>query len=607
MLNKILALVCAISLGSTAVNAGDLYRVEIDLTNVVDDKINVIVHTPPVTLAEVTFVFPVSVPGTYEIHQWYRLVHNFKAYGENGKPLTVKRSMDSQFVISNATTLSRVEYMLDDSFDDVDDRVDIFPPAGTGFEKDSVFVLNHGGIVGYIDGYQKLPFQVSIEKPKHLYGATALKVQRLSETSDRYFAESYDALVDGPMVYCIPDTATFEIAGVKVLVALAHKTDAKLAPEYAKSLKKVCRSISNFIGEMPVKEYAFIFYLWNRDTVNVKGAGAKFGALEHNYSSFYFWGYAKRPFGLADIAAHEFLHILVPLNVHSKEIEEFNFRKPEMSEHLWLYEGVTEYFAQLSSVHDSTSTEISFLRDMKGKTRGLRFIPKDFCFTEFSRNVLTEENQKLYPLVYTYGALNAMLLDITIRESSNGERGLLDLIFQLKKKYGASRPFNDADLFNDIQEIAGPKVREYCDLYIGGRNKIPMHKLELIGWSFQDSTTTPGLSYGIDFKYKKAEGDSTETLYLTPLHGNPMGIMAGDKLVSIYGKDPEEVGQNVWRAISKPVESKELVIVVKRGEEIVELVGKPETAMLSEYNVVSQMTEPSEKQTALKNAVLYGR
>jgi predicted metalloprotease with PDZ domain len=36
-----------------------------------------------------------------------------------------------------------------------------------------------------------------------------------------------------------------------------------------------------------------------------------------------------------------------PLSIHSKEIQDFDYNDPKMSQHLWMYEGVTEYFANL--------------------------------------------------------------------------------------------------------------------------------------------------------------------------------------------------------------------------------------------------------------------
>jgi predicted metalloprotease with PDZ domain len=51
---------------------------------------------------------------------------------------------------------------------------------------------------------------------------------------------------------------------------------------------------------------------------------------------------------MMDVVSHEFFHIVTPLSIHSKEIQDFDYNDPKMSEHLWMYEGVTEYFANLS-------------------------------------------------------------------------------------------------------------------------------------------------------------------------------------------------------------------------------------------------------------------
>ncbi len=70
--------------------------------------------------------------------------------------------------------------------------------------------------------------------------------------------------------------------------------------------------------------------------------------LEHSYSSLYYM--PEMPIEemnqqLRDFAAHEFFHIVTPLTIHSKEIQDFDFNNPKMSQHLWMYEGMTEYFA----------------------------------------------------------------------------------------------------------------------------------------------------------------------------------------------------------------------------------------------------------------------
>jgi predicted metalloprotease with PDZ domain len=44
------------------------------------------------------------------------------------------------------------------------------------------------------------------------------------------------------------------------------------------------------------------------------------------------------------------------------------------------------------------------------------------------------------------GALIGMCIDIIIREKSNGERGILDLMQKLSNEFGVSKAFNDNEL-----------------------------------------------------------------------------------------------------------------------------------------------------------------
>jgi predicted metalloprotease with PDZ domain len=50
---------------------------------------------------------------------------------------------------------------------------------------------------------------------------------------------------------------------------------------------------------------------------------------------------------MMDVVSHEFFHIVTHLAFILKK-PRFDYNDPKMSEHLWMYEGVTEYFANLS-------------------------------------------------------------------------------------------------------------------------------------------------------------------------------------------------------------------------------------------------------------------
>ncbi|NDC83463.1 hypothetical protein EB093_07390, partial [bacterium] len=96
-------------------------------------------------------------------------------------------------------------------------------------------------------------------------------------------------------------------------------------------------------------------------------AGKGFGALEHGNSSVYFLpdlGEEMLVESVKDVAIHEFMHIITPLNLHSECIGNFNYENPKMSRHLWLYEGVTEYFAGLIQVRSGIISRSNYVNSL---------------------------------------------------------------------------------------------------------------------------------------------------------------------------------------------------------------------------------------------------
>ncbi len=607
IMRNILA-VLALVTGFIGSFAQDHYRVHLDLAGIKDDRLRVMIFPPKITTDSVTWVFANSVPGTYEEHFWHRMVSNFRAYDANSVELPVHRSPDSMFVVARAQQLRYVTYDLDDSFDDTTGRNTVFAPAGTAFEEDSIFVLNHGGIVAFIDGMQKRQFNVTVRRPQHLFGGSSLRIERLNDSVDTYAARTFDELVDSPTIFSLPDTATFNVAGVDVLVQCAHSGVDNIARVYADELAKHCQTIARFLPAMPVNRYAFLFYLWRGDRTKV-ARPFEMGALEHNTSSFYFLGFQRKPIGLSEISIHEFLHILVPLNLHSHEIHEFNFRRPVMSQHLWLYEGTTEYFATLAPLHDKTMKEDRFRNEMQSKLRSSG-LPDTFSLTEFSRDVLSEANQELYPQIYTYGAVNAFYLDIVIRSASGGKQGLLDVVLALMKEFGPNRPFHDDSLFDHIERVTGPKVRAYLDTYVKGRNPIPSADiLPLIGWKYIPEKRSEVLGFGFEFDFGMSSGKPSVKLSPTG-KVNPLKVENGDVLVSVEDVPLSELfdsaeGRTMLRKFRSPSKGATLKMVVNRNGSELELNGEATMVEKIDRHFFEVDPAATPEQVALRNAVFY--
>src|SRR6185295_14376874 len=89
---------------------------------------------------------------------------------------------------------------------------------------------------------------------------------------------------------------------------------------------------------------------------------------------------------IVNMSSHEFLHIITPLTIASKEVKLFNFLQPDLSKHLWLYEGVTEYTVHHIQVKGSLITPEQFLSRLSAKIAYSRKSFNDtLSFTLFSK------------------------------------------------------------------------------------------------------------------------------------------------------------------------------------------------------------------------------
>jgi predicted metalloprotease with PDZ domain len=333
-----------------------------------------------------------------------------------------------------------------------------------------------------------------------------------------------------------------------------------------------------------------------------------FGALEHNYSSVYFLPETSDESMLkswiAQTAVHEFLHILVPLNLHSKEIARFDFRAPKMSRHLWLYEGVTEYFSVLARAQTGEMTEKQMRRTLRQKMFGSQFMmPKPVAMTELSRNVLLPEYQKMYGVVYEKGALLGMFFDLTLREKSQGKITLLSLIRSLTKKFGPDRPFEDSILFSEIEAVAGKDIKPFLQTYFDSPSEIPYAEMfSKIGWKYIEEDSVQGYS----FSGVRARMDSSSLILNVRKEDNLLGAKQGDIVLSVNGVKVEQADEeaDLSSDINDPETDAELTLTVKRGDEVITLKGSPKSNKKLDRSILSVDDSANDQQKAFLKDLL---
>ena len=539
-MKKILCLFAGLASLSAEADTG--YRYQVDLVNVKEDRILVRLQTPDLKENEIDFLFPAMVPGTYEVYDFGRYISNFKASGKNGQVITVKKINANVYRLSPASALEQVSYEVDDTFDKSalqgTSSPIVFEPGGSNFDANSNFAFNTHCLFGYFKGHTAADFYLEFKKPEGFYPATGISDVKTGATVDLLHVFDYHDLVDSPILYTRPDTTTVDVAGTKVLVASYSANKAISARFIAETLRELLNAQRDYLGgSLPVEKYAFLFYFTDKPTLS-----GSHGALEHSYSSFYVmpeYDSLSLQQQLRDVAAHEFFHIVTPLNIHAREIGEFDFNDPKMSEHLWLYEGMTEYAAHHAQVKAGIIEMNEFLNIMMQKyENSLVSFNDTMSFTFMSKNVLDKKIHQQYGNVYEKGAVISMCLDILLRDLSEGQYGTQLLMKDMSRKYGKNNSFEDKDLFNDIQEFTFPQVGDFLRRYVGGHEPLPMAEiLNRVGIAFEKESKVMEYSLGnpdLDFN------ESTERLIVTgtkdlDAFGEALKLKKGDEFYSLNG------------------------------------------------------------------------
>lgn len=596
---------------ATLAQAQDSYSINIDLTKAANDRLPVEITVPTIAEETVEYHMPKVVPGTYSISDFGRFVDKFEALDAEGNTLEVENISTNRWTIKDATKLNKITYWIEDSFDDFNGYGSnrLFEPGGMSIEADKgVFVLNTFGFVGYVDGYKFKPFNLTIIHDEEIEGATSLKKASSTNTSDTYTAENYNFLADAPIMYSKPDIVTKEIAGANILVSVYSPNKVLSAADVMDTIDELMEAQAEYLGgKLPVDRYAYLIYLFDSPTIS-----GSFGALEHSYSSLYTLPEMdpnRISQTVKDVAAHEFFHIVTPLNIHSEEIHNFNYIEPKMSQHLWLYEGVTEYASQHVQVKYGLYDLEDFLDEMRSKMNQQDQYNVDIPYTEFSENILEPVNERRYGDVYAGGALIAWCLDLTIIKSTNGEKDLQSVLRELSKQYGPLKAFKDAELFDEIEKITNAEVGSFLRNYVGGSEKLPYS--EILGWAgFKYSPENDEMVITAG-KFTPALNEDQEIFVASTDNMNDFGkdldLQVGDVLLSWNGYEVTvETFSEVIQSYYSEAEAGDKVTVVVRRDvkgktKEVKLKAKAKKVKSSQKHFLEEMENPSPEQQAIKS------
>ena len=422
--------------------------------------------------------------------RFWRYIRNLRVDGL-GKPAALVVDGENVWRLITHAGYARVSYRIQLPPEDPTNR----PAWHTGIRAD-------GGSINTTDTFLYLPdfpdAQVEIRMNVHSPSVSALTGARAFFGGVRVFMPDekpeppvsnvitilrtdFRTLLDSPILYGdFLRLWRFEIDGVAHTIAywpLPSMTPFDTS-QFVDAIQKVAREATAVFGKPPYPRYEFLL------------EDGAYGALEHKNSvtiGMPSRDLARDPRAYLPELAHEFFHTWNLMRLYPEGRGVLSEDPPARSTGLWFSEGVTMYYAEAltrragfpernMSRADLLAEELESYYDSPGN---MRISPEEAS----ARAVDTTGRSGDYEVnYYTQGRLIGTVLDLLIKDFSNGKNGLDDLMRELYANLAMKRGFTTTDVERATMKVCGCVVNRFFADYV--RNPHPPefnHYLTTIG------------------------------------------------------------------------------------------------------------------------------
>jgi predicted metalloprotease with PDZ domain len=405
------------------------------------------------------------------------------------------------------------------------------------------FLTATGGLVGgphglmYLPGATLAPAHLTLDLPPGWSAATGLEPTADPKT---FYAPSAFVLLDAPILVGRWHDWTFRLDGVPHRVAYWALPQAISFDSLAliDGFRRIAGEAIRLFGRAPYRDY----------TVELQDGS--FGALEHLNSVTLGVDSARLSRGLEDVEAelaHEYLHTWNLMRIRPSEYGDVRYRSPPRSRGLWWSEGITMYYADLlerrAGLPTSDSTRSAHLEGLIARylahPGNARFSPESVSVVAYgaSPGALGDYDAS----VHLQGELIGVLLDLLIRDATDGRRSLDDVMRSLLERFSGERGFTTADLERTVHDTCGCPVHGFFDRYVRTAHLLDFDRyLRLAGFRLQvawePATDDSGHTLpDLRVTAWDREGDPGVHLYLYDAGGiwSRAGLHTSDRIVSV--------------------------------------------------------------------------
>ncbi len=409
-------------------------------------------------------------------------------------------------------------------------------------------------------------------------------------------AKSYDALVDAPIE--VGNFKEFSVPGVSADIRVVVHGDNWSQKKIESELSRICNYELKLMEGAPFEHYLFILHI---------GKGAGGGGMEHANSTAI--GIPSDEY-LAGVAAHEFFHLWNVKRIRPASLEPVDFTREQYTRALWFAEGVTSTYGAYTLVRSGIWSKERFYEDLGEQITELESRPANrWQSAEESSLDAWLEKYSLYDgpdhsvSYYTKGQLLGDLLDILIRDRTDNQRSLDDVLRGMNSEFAKQgKTYRDSlDIRLASEKVAGGPFEEFFREHVAGPALLPYQ--QVLALAGLDLRTMEYRRAMLGFSPERESGGTIKVRAVDD--GSPAsgaGLRPGDVIVNWNGGDvPRSLAR--WVRERQPGEVVKVHIHRDEKEQLLEF------KLGEQKELLYQITEDShagEKARRIREGLLHG-
>ena len=428
--------------------------------------------------ADVELMMAVWTPGSYLVREYERNVEGVSASAPDGRVLAVVKSDKNRWrVTTGGSSTVTVKY-----------RVYGHEMSVRTNWIEAGFALVNGAPTFLTLADRTTRAHEVVITPAAGWAKSLTALPEMPGGPHRYRAPDFDTLTDSPIVVGNPAVYEFTVDDKKHYLVNEGEGGVFDGARAAKDLEAIVREYRRMWGFLPYDRYLFLNLLTESG-----------GGLEHKNSSVLMgtrWATRTRRAYNAwlDLASHEFFHVWNIKRLRPVELGPFDYENENHTRSLWIAEGVTDYYADLTLHRAGLITRDEYLDSLSDKIEELQTTPGRLVqsaemasFDAWIKYYRPDENSINTSIsYYTKGSVVALLLDARVRKATNGARSLDDVMKAAYEKYSGTRGYTADEFRVVVEQVAGVSLKAFWDQAVTGTDELDYKEaLETLGLRFR--------------------------------------------------------------------------------------------------------------------------